>query len=895
MMTTSYRERVLRRFLFATVAALATGFVAGESLAAEACPPGSGERPWMDRALTPECRADALVARLGDVDTKLKVLADGFNDFGVDERGASDGPAGPTHAPGAASLPNGLALAASFDPALAADYGAVVGREFRFAGLGRMLGPTVDVARTWRAGRVPEGLGEDPLLSARMAAPLVRSIQAQGVAVTLKHFAVYAQEQGRTGDLPFGERPAVDNVVSERAIREIYLPPFRAAVEEGGALGAMCAFPRINGVYACENSYLLGILRDEWKFRGTVTPDFPDAQRSVIAAVNAGLDGGNFGLPRTPPKGAGGPGGPPGGAPDGGGLAAAFGLNHPPGGIDLATAVKRGEVGQARLDDMLRRRLVAIFATDDGPASDAKALGGGEALALGLRTTEQGAVLLRNEKGLLPFGMAVKSVALIGVQAGDAPQVSTPGSAYVEPKHLVTVREALSRRPGVSVVYEPGSLGVAALPTIPAEVLRAPGGALGLRADYVANPNLDFTGPTIATREEPTVDLRNPAPIAGLPPFNGWSTRWTGTLTPRISGVHHLTIAGSGSGRLYLNDKLVARFDRVDFGAVEQAAVKLQAGKPATVRVEFTPREAAPLPGMAMMGTSLGVMMQLGWAEPDDRIAKAVAAAKAADVAVVFAADRHGEGADRVRLGLPADQVALIEAVSAANPRTVVVLNTAGPVSMPWAGKVSSILEMWYPGDALGQAAARLLFGDAAPGGRLPITFPANEGQGPASATRNYPGVVDASGALDKASFDEGVLVGYRWFDAKGEKPLFPFGHGLTYAPITFDKVVIADQGGPHVDVTVRNGGARPDQAVVQVYLSSPAPGEPPKRLAAFEKITLAGGETRTVRVDIPASSFAEWDDARRAWRAGQGSYGVLVGRSSADIVQRGAVTAPGS
>lgn len=862
----------------------------------------------MDAALSPECRADALIARLTSVDQKLEALGFGLQRYGITEGGVSDGPAGPTHAPGAAVLPNGMALAAAFDPALARDYGIVVGREFKAAGLRRMLGPTVDIARTWHSGRVPEAFGEDPLLSSRIAAPLVAAIQQQGVAVTLKHFAVYTQEQGRTGDLPFGLRPAVNNVVSERVIREIYLPPFRVAVQEGGALGVMCAFPRINGVYACENPLLLGILKNEWGFRGTVGPDFPDAQRSVVAAVNAGLDSGNLGLPqppRPPPQPAKdgeskgpeskGPMGPPAGAD----LGAALGLGRVPGGIDLKTAVSSGQVSEARLDDMIRRRLVTIFAVGGGAPStpDLSRLGGQAAQELALRVAEQGAVLLRNEHNALPFDASVKSIAIIGTQAGPLAQRSTPGSAHIDSRSFVTALDAIKARAGaVQVSYAEGSLKLGALPTVPAEALSptAPGagdGAHGLKVEYYANPDLRFEGAALHAAVDQGVDIRTPAPITGLPANNGWSACWTGFLTPRSSGVHNFTIAGSGSGRLFLDDKLVARFDRVDFGAVAYAAIPLQHDRPVAVRIEFTPREAAPLPAISMMGTSLGTLMNFGWAEPDGRIARAVETARKADVAVVFAADSHGEGADRSVLGLPGDQDALIAAVAAANPRTVVVLNTAGPVSMPWADKVAAILELWYPGDALGKASSRLLFGDATPQGRLPITFPVDETQGPVTSTRNYPGSVGADGALDTARFDEGLLVGYRWFDARSQAPLYPFGHGLSYAAMQIGKVTLTKGSRTRLTATVHNTGSRSDAAVLQVYVGFPEEaGEPPKRLAAFAKVPVPAGAQRTVDVDIPESAFEVWDEATHRWRAVTGKFQIMLGRSSRDISFRAEV-----
>jgi beta-glucosidase len=861
--------------------------------AAMPCPKQSAQdRAWLDATLSPECRADALIAQLRSLDDKLAVLGGGLKRYGVTESRASDGPAGPTHAPGVASLPNGLAVASSFDIDLAHSYGRALGGEFRAVGILQMLGPTVDIARTWHSGRVPEAFGEDPLLSGEIAANVVRGVQEQGVAATLKHFAVYEQEQGRTGDLPFGLKPAVNNIVSERVIREIYLAPFRAAVEEGGALGVMCGFPRINGVYACENPMLLGILKNEWGLRGTVTPDFPDAQRSVVAAVNAGLDAGNFGLPREPA-----PPARPASAPDAN-LGAALGLGGIPGGVSLQDAVMSGKVSERRLDDMIRRRLIVVFAAQAAgkvqTAHQDFAADGIQDIAL--RVAEQGAVLLRNERHILPLQAKTRSLAVFGAQAGPKPQAATSGSAYVEPARVTAAIDAIKVRAGnaVRVTYVHGSLGLDALPLVPPEVLHTPDGRSGLRVEYFGNPRLDFTGPPLAMRTDPGAALHEPAPVSGLPSDNGWSSRWSGMLTPRLSGLHHFTLAGAGSGRLYLDDKLVARFDRVDFGAVAYAAVRLKSGHSVRLRVEFTPREAAPTPGVHMMGTTLGTLLQLGWAEPDDRVAQAVAAAKQADVAIIFAADRQGEGADRTGLGLPADQNELITAVAAANPNTIVVLSTAGPVSMPWANKVAAILETWYAGDAFGAAATGLLFGDASPGGRLPITFPVDDEQGPVSSSSRYPGTVSPDGSLADAHFDEGLQVGYRWFDATQSKPLFAFGHGLTYSPMRVDHIRVATGAEPRIEATVTNSGSRADAEVLQVYLAFPVTAsEPPRRLVAFRRIALAAGESGKIALALPASAFATWDEQVHRWHVPSGRYEILIGRSSREILFRQSFVRP--
>ncbi len=887
----------------AIVAMLPLLFAALQSGAAGLpCPARSSQdKAWLDARLSAECRADALIAQLRTLDDKLTALGGSLKRYGLTDSRASDGPAGPTHVPGVASLPNGLSVASSFDVDMAHAYGRAVGGEFRAAGILQMLGPTVDVARTWHSGRVPEAFGEDPFLSGQMAANVVRGVQEQGVAATLKHFAVYEQEQGRTGDLPFGLKPAVNNIVSERVIRELYLAPFRAAVEQGGALGVMCGFPRINGVYACENPLLLGILKNEWGLRGTVAPDFPDAQRSVVAAVNAGLDAGSFGFPREPEPAARPPAAPasaPAAAPDAN-LGAALGLGGIPGGVSLRDAVMTGKVSAARLDDMLRRRLIVLFAAQAAGAVQTtqhdSAADGVQDIAL--RVAEHGAVLLRNAQHILPLQSQVKSIAVFGAQAGPKPLAATSGSAYIESARVTAAFDEIKRRAGgsVRVTYVQGSLGLDALAAIPTSLLHSPEGGAGLRAEYFGNPGLDFTGSPLTVRTDPGAQVHGPAPVSGLPANNGWSARWSGTLTPRLSGVHHFTLSGAGSARLYLDDKLVARFDRVDFGAVRYAAVKLQSGRAVRLRVEFTPREAAPMPGMHMLGTTLGTLLQLGWAEPDDRVAQAAAEAKRADVAIVFAADRQGEGADRTSLALSGDQNELIAAVAAVNAHTIVVLSTAGPVAMPWANKVAAILETWYAGDAFGTATTRLLFGDASPGGRLPISFPMNDQQGPLSSPSRYPGTVSADGSLAEAHFDEGLLVGYRWFDATRSEPLFAFGHGLTYASMRVDHIQVETSGAKaRVKATIMNTGSRADAEVVQVYLAFPvAASEPPQRLVAFSKVALAAGESRDIDLALPAGAFEVWDEQAHRWSAPSGRYEILVGRSSREILFRQAFVRP--
>lgn len=891
--------RLLGRAFLLSSAALLAGFsipasaqASGEGVARQSnggrpCRASPGEaRPWLNTRYSPDCRARFVLASLKTLDEKLAVLtANGpaGNDWLV-QRGlpalrGGDGPAG-IRGGGVAvtSFPTPLSMVASFDRDTATLYGETLGKEVVDFGGNRMGGPALDVTRSWNFGRSTESLGEDPFLIRTMAAQEVRAIQAQHVIAMAKHYAVYTQEQGRAGDHPLRTRPSVNAIVSERAIRELYLPGFEGAVVDGGVGQIMCAFPRINGVYACENPKLLGILKSEWGFDGMVVPDFPDAQRSIVAAVNAGLDSGIF--VSTPPT-----------SDNASSLATA--TDNSFNGEDLRTAVREGKVSRERIDDMILRRVLPGFRLGayDNPAKRIA----GDVSTPGRRATAaelitRGAVLLKNQDGILPFGPGVKSVAIIGQQAGPSAIVAEMGSGHVAPMHLEAVLPAVQARAGsqARVSYAPGTLGLERLPLVPTGMIRAADGAAGFTAEYFANPNLDFSGRPFLTRQEPAVDNTEIPRAEGFPANRAWSARWTGRFTPVEDGVQHFTLAGSGTAALYIDGKLAGRYANTDFGDTIYANVPMAAGKPVDIRVEWTPRVTFRQVAVDDYGTTLGPALRLGWAGPNRLIADAAAAARAADVAVVFVGHKVGEGMDRLSLALPNDQDALIEAVASANPNTIVVLQTGGAVTMPWLGKVKGVLQMWLPGDSAGPAAAKLLFGDAEPGGRLPVTFPKDERQGPAREPREYPGTLDPkTGAIDAVHFTEDLLIGYRYWDAHGQEPLFPFGYGLSYTRFasTVGAVRATSDGGALIDVTVRNTGPREGSEVVQVYVGFPeSAGEPPRQLKGFEKVRLRPGESRRVQVKLDPRAFQYWNETSGRWTRDAGTYRIMVGRSSRDL-----------
>jgi beta-glucosidase len=353
-----------------------------------------------------------------------------------------------------------------------------------------------------------------------------------------------------------------------------------------------------------------------------------------------------------------------------------------------------------------------------------------------------------------------------------------------------------------------------------------------------------------------------------------WSARWTGTLTPPSSGSCLFSVTGSGTAQLYVDHKLVTTMMRADFGQTVQGTLDLKAGQPVPIELKYSNSSVIMGPGLA-----------LGWQPPDpDMLAGAVAAAKQADMAIVFAAEQMGEGQDKVTLALPGNQDGLIEAIAHANPRTVVVLHNSNPVAMPWLDKVAAVVEAFYPGQEAGSSIARVLFGDVNPSGKLAMTFPSNEQQGPGASFLEYPG----DGMT--VNYSEGVLVGYRWYDAKNQAPLFPFGYGLSYTSFRYSDLEVDPRGGEQVLVKVRitNSGKREGAEVVQLYLESPAAAEePPKQLKGFEKILLKPGESKTVSMQLDKESLAAWDSEIRGWRIYPGVYSVMVGSSSRDIRQR--------
>ncbi|WP_328916068.1 MULTISPECIES: glycoside hydrolase family 3 C-terminal domain-containing protein [unclassified Streptomyces] len=813
---------------------------------------GSAARPWLNTRLPLEKRVDLLLKQLTNPEkASLMTSVDrpsgshatgwipGIDRLGVPGLAFTDGPGGVRDGEPATALPSPVSLAASFDTELARRYGTVLGTEARSRGYQVVYGPMVNIVRTPLGGRDFETLGEDPALAGEIGASEIRGIQAQGVAAQVKHYAGNNQENARMTS---------SSDIDERTLHEIYLPAFEAAVKDAGVWSVMCAYNKVNGTYACENAQILrDVLIDTWKFDGVVDTDYP-ANHSTVASALAGLDQEFSGTTYFQ---------------------------------QLPAAVAAGQVPQSVLDDAARRILRLEFRTGQFDPRTAHTADYGKDSAFAREAAEDGSVLLKNDRSLLPLDTKkLTSVAVIGPNA-DTAVTGGGGSSAVTPYTTVDPVAGLRARLGGKVAVTSVKAGQGSgFPAIPASALS------GLKGEYFANKTL--SGTPALTRDDPDIDfdwvLGSPDPSI---PVDGFSARWTGTVTAPATAAYTFSATSDDGSRIYLDDKLIVdNWSDHAASTVKSTPVQLTAGQPHALRVEF-------------YDNAQNASVSVGWTAPgvpDPSLTAAAEAAAKADVAVVVVGDSSSEGSDRTTLALPGNEDALIGAVAAANPRTVVVVRAGAPVLMPWLSQVPAVLDMWYPGQEDGNALAALLTGDAEPGGRLPVSFPASDTQtATAAAPGRYPAV---NGVYD---YSEGLDVGYRWYDQEGQTPLFPFGYGLSYTTfrqshlkVSPERIDATTRGSAKVTVSVdvTNTGRRTGTDVVQVYLGHPAgSGEPPKALKAFAKVELAPGRTRTVRLTLTQDDLRVWDTDAHDWTVLKGRYPVYVGRSAADTALAGSVT----
>jgi len=768
----------------------------------------------------------------------------GLARLGIPAFRMSDGPMGAHIPPPSTAFAAGIGLAASWDRDLAALVGTQIGRDARSRGASYLLGPGVNIYRAPLNGRNFEYFGEDPFLAGETAVGYINGVQSQGVSATIKHFAANNSEYFR-----FTE----DSVVSERALREIYLPAFEAAVRKAHVGAIMDSYNLLNGQHATENSHLnTEIAKQQWGFDGLMMSDWT-ATHDGVAAANGGLD-----------------------------LEMPFGLFM--NAKTLLPAVKDGTVKESVIDDKIRRLLREGYRfgwIGHDPLDISIPRYNQQGRLVALQGAREGIVLLKNQGNLLPLDPAkVKTIAVIGPDA--FPAIPTAGgSGQVASFTEVSALKGISDRLGVTgnVVYDRGLPKLSIL-AVRSGFMLAPGKfALGLTVDTFDNP--EFSNPDMT-------ELINSIPAQMLMTFMGGGgaparfDRWTGYYMARAPGNYVVFAENQGKYRLKIDDATVIDHSEIPKFALAQRVLPLTPG-PHKVVMEVL---GAPQFGEAQI--KIGIVQEGTLVSQS-----AIDLAKKADavvVAVGYDQDIETEGADR-EFQLPPGQEELIQKIAAVNPNTIVTITSGGSVDASrWVDKVSALLQNWYPGQEGGTALAEVLFGDVNPSGRLPISWEKNLTDNPSYAYY-YP----TPGTLT-VPYKDDVFVGYRGYEHNGVKPLFPFGFGLSYTSFKYAGLKIrpaAAAGAYEVSFDVKNTGTRAGADVAQVYVSEDHPqvARPPQELKGFARVVLEPGQTRHVTVPLDARSFTWYDEKSAAWHADAGSFTIRVSRSSADPQLEGKVT----
>jgi len=762
-------------------------------------------------------------------------------------------------------FPVSIAQAASWDRDLVRRVNVEMGREMKSSGGHANAGPAMCIIRDPRGGRSFEYFTEDPYLNGQIAAAYTQGIQSEGVMANLKHFACNNQEFNRH---------KLDVKVSERALREIYLPGFKTAIQEGGAWSVMGAYNKINKIYSCENSFLLTkVLREDWGFNGFVLSDWAGTH-STAASANAGLD---LEMP-----------------------------NEHWYGTKLLKAVKTGEVIEDTINTMcgnLLRGMIWAGALDNTAPRDKSVLHNEKALASAREAAAKGMVLLKNKNNVLPFDRTtLKKIAVIGPNGNYGPHYNDGkfnthllqggGSAYidVDPKHLITMYQGLKTNAGegIEVVYAPGCYAESGCGTIPAKYLKTPDGkSEGLLAKYYNNDH--FVGEPAKIEIDTAVShmwrTQIPIPEAGRNNDDNvrFSVEWNGTLVAPKSRIYTFSVRNfSGNAELFINKKrLVSNQGGTWLNFNNMATIDLKAGQSYDIKAKY-----AKTGGQADF--------RLSWDYENVQWMKdAIALAKDAD-AVLLTVGLSGhmgerEGGDRNHLRLFPAQEELINTITKTNPNTAVAVIAGSAIDMRnWMDNTPSILMAWYPGEQGGNGLADVVFGTVNPSARLPITFPQSLDQ--------YPEDFHSLGT--EIEYKEGIFVGYRYFDKHHLKPLFPFGYGLSYTSFEYSNLKMipaakGEAGRIKVSLDVTNTGKVDGDEVIQLYVHDVKSSveRPEKELKAFDKISLQPGETKTVTFTLTDSAFAFWDDVRKAWTVESGAFDILLGHSSQDIALKQTLT----
>lgn len=747
-------------------------------------------------------------------------------------------------------LPTGIGMAATWNEALLEKAGRVIGRETRALGCSILLGPKLNLHRHPLNGRSFETFSEDPWLAGLLGAAIIRGIQAEGVGACVKATAANNQQR---------DQEKISSEVDERTLRELYLRVFELAVEHGQPCAIMTAYNRLNGEYCSESEWLIRqVIKTEWNFPGFIVSDWRAVHGQAVYGSGLDLE-----------------------MPGPGKLLNERAVLH---------ALNEGLLTEEALDDSAGRILRAILrhGADESDSGGCE-LDTGENRRVALQTAEESIVLLKNEGGLLPLDRSsLRRILVTGPNAAEA-RLGGGGSASVTPFYTISPLAGIREICGadVEVRFLEGCGLVGTMETIIDHFRHETSDgawAEGLQAEFFngSDPGIIPDAAWTVPKVDFSWGWASPGPGVAK---GAYAVRFRGQLVPPQSGRYSFGLyAQEGCVRLAINgDVLIEAWDDAKNGNFEE---KYQT-RYLTAEYDLTEGEAV-LIELCYGKRAARSGVRLEWKIPGsenhlDRVVKEAGEADAVIVCAGLANLFEGGAHDRSALEIPDAQLELIQKVAAANPRTIVALNSGGMLSLPWEPLVPAILQAWYPGQEGGRALARILFGQTNPSGRLPDTLARKLDDH--AAMRNYPG--DGQTVV----YEEGLFIGYRHFDAAGIAPHFPFGFGLGYttfeiaSPVT-NRPILTPGETATISTTVTNTGTRAGQEVVQLYIRpiSPALSRPPKELRAFRKVPLAPGETAGVHFLIGARELEYFDLQASAWRVAPGDYEILVGSHSRQL-----------
>lgn len=851
--------------------------------------------PFRRADLPVEERVEDLVRRM-TLEEKIDLLA-GYQDFylhpcerlGIPAFKLADGPLGLASwglFGKATAFPSALSLAASWNRDLAARVGDCYGQEWRARGIHFLLAPGVNTYRASKGARNFEYMGEDPYLSSEMVVPFIKGVQERGVIATVKHFAANDQEY---------DRYRVSSEVSERALREIYLPAFKAAVQKAGVKAVMTGYNLLNGVYCTENKYLIDILKKEWGFKGMLMSDWA-CTYSADKAANHGLDlemGSNDWFVRE----------------------------------KLLPLIEQGVVTEETINEKVRR----IYGTCiemgffDRPQLDTTIpVYNPKANRMAYEAAKEGMILLKNEDNLLPLKRVTK-IAVIGPNACynlvtdrqnnvNGTTYGGGGSSKVHPWHVTSVLQGIEAEypdaevwwyaEGISNAYKPrlfrsakfytedGKQGLRAKyykmgqgdgSALPDKLMQQQAKAAGRTEDsHNGVSAVSFSVSAKSSDKEPVMER-----IDRHVDFSWWGTpkeglgedyrvEWEGYVPVERNDSLLFFVDAQGGYRLWIDGKLCLDASASQSFDCRQVAVDGQKGARLHVKLEYLNQRSLP------------AEIRLGYDYKGNLdFSEALRLARQADV-VIFCGGLDGsielEGRDRP-FELPYGQDILINQLAEVNPNLIVSLHAGGGVRMsPWIDRVKAVVHLLYPGQAGGRAFAEMLSGKVVPSAKLPFTIEKRWEDSPACG--NY----DETRKERKVYYNEGIFVGYRGYDRKQVEPLYPFGYGLSYTSFEYSDLQLTEIDKKNKSVAlsfnITNTGGYEGAEVAQVYVRDIASKEarPLKELKGFQKVFLRPGETKHVSVTLDRDAFQYFSEKKSDWVFESGEFEIWVGASSKDI-----------